>query len=394
MRAFMDTPALDFFDLAGLLTPDEREVQRSTRRFLEAEALPGIREAWTRGEFPRALVSRFGEQGLLGANLPAEHGGAGISSVAYGLIMYELERIDSGLRSFASVQSALVMYPIAAFGSDEQKRRLLPELGRGRMIGCFGLTESGGGSDPAGNMQTRARRDGGDVVLNGSKVWITNGAIADVALVWARDEGGVVRGFLVPRDTPGFSAREVPPKMSLRASVTSELVLEDVRLPASAALPGAEGLKPVLSCLTQARYGIAWGALGALEAVYTEALEFARARATFGRPIAARQLVQEKLVRMVSEHARGLLVAWRLGRLKDAGTLRPAQVSLAKRDNVRAALSGARAAREVLGAAGITVEHHAIRHMLNLETVDTYEGTHDVHTLIVGRELTGENAFE
>jgi glutaryl-CoA dehydrogenase len=393
MRSPMDASALDYFDLAGLLTPDEREVQRSTRRFLEDEALPGTREAWTRGEFPRALVPRFGEQGLLGANLPAEQGGAGISAIAYGLIMYELERIDSGLRSFASVQSALVMYPIAAYGSDEQKRQWLPELARGRMIGCFGLTESGGGSDPLGNMRTRFRRDGGDFVLNGSKVWITNGAIADVALVWARDDAAV-RGFLVPRDTPGFSAREVPPKMSLRASVTSELVLDEVRLPASAALPGAEGLKPVLSCLTQARYGIAWGALGALEAVYSEALDFARTRTTFGRPIAARQLVQEKLVRMVSDHGRGLLVAWRLGRLKDAGSLRPVQVSLAKRDNVRAALTGARAAREILGAAGITVEHHAIRHMLNLETVDTYEGTHDVHTLIVGRDLTGENAFE
>ena len=390
----MDAPALDYFDLAELLTPDEREVQRATRRFLEAEALPGIRQAWARGEFPRALVPRFGEQGLLGANLPAEQGGAGLSAVGYGLMMYELERIDSGLRSFASVQSALVMYPIAAFGSDQQRRTYLPELARGRMIGCFGLTEADGGSDPAGNMKTRARRDGGEVVLTGSKVWITNGAIADLALVWAKDEAGAVRGFLVPGDARGFSAREVPEKMSLRASVTSELVLDDVRVPASAALPGAEGLKAVLSCLTQARYGIAWGALGALEAVYTEALAFARSRTTFGKPIAARQLVQEKLVRMVSDHGRGLLVAWRLGRLKDAGTLRPAQVSLAKRDNVRAALGAARAARELLGAAGISLEHHAIRHMLNLETVDTYEGTHDVHTLIVGRDLTGLGAFE
>jgi glutaryl-CoA dehydrogenase len=386
--------ALDFLDLGELLTPDEREVRRSTRRFLEAEALPGIRQAWARGEFPRALVPRFGEQNLLGANLPVDQGGAGISAVAYGLIMYELERIDSGLRSFASVQSALVMYPIASYGSDEQKRRYLPELARGRMIGCFGLTEPDGGSDPAGNMKTRARRDGGDVVLDGSKVWITSGAIAEVALVWAKDEAGVVRGYLVPTDTRGFTARDVPDKMSLRASVTSELVLEDVRVPASAMLPGAEGLKPVLSCLTQARYGIAWGALGALDAVYSEALGFARDRTTFGRPIAARQLVQEKLVRMVSDHSRGLLVAWRLGRLKDTGKLRPAQVSLAKRDNVRAALNGARAAREILGAAGITVEHHAIRHMLNLETVDTYEGTHDIHTLAVGRELTGIGAFE
>jgi glutaryl-CoA dehydrogenase len=396
-RAGMDAAALDYLDyldLAALLSPDEREVQRATRRFLEAEAMPGIRQAWERGRFPRELVPRFGEQGLLGANLPAELGGAGISAVGYGLIMYELERVDSGLRSFASVQSALVMYPIASYGSEEQKRLYLPELARGRLVGCFGLTEPDGGSDPAGNMKTRARRDGGEVVLTGSKVWITNGAIAHVALVWAKDEAGVVRGFLVPCDARGFSAREVPEKMSLRASVTSELVLDDVRVPATAALPGAVGLKAVLSCLSQARYGIAWGALGALEAVYGEALAFARTRMTFGKPIAARQLVQDKLVRMVSDHCRGLLVAWRLGRLKDAGTLRPAQVSLAKRDNVRAALAGARAAREILGAAGISTEHHAIRHMLNLETVDTYEGTHDVHTLVVGRDVTGENAFE
>lgn len=386
--------ALDYLDLAALLAPEERELQRSTRRFLEAEALPEIRKQWARGEFPRALVPRFGAQGLLGANLPVEHGGAGLSAVGYGLIMYELERIDSGLRSFASVQSALVMYPIASFGSDDQRRRWLPGLAQGRLVGCFGLTEADGGSDPAGNMKTRARRDGADWVLSGSKVWITNGQIADVAVIWAKDEAGIVRGFLVPTDTRGFSARDVPEKMSLRASVTSELVLDDVRVPASAALPKGEGLKPVLSCLTQARYGIAWGVLGALEAVHAEALSFAATRATFGRPIAARQLVQEKLVRMVSDHSRGLLVAWRLGRLKDAGTLRPAQVSLAKRDNVRAALEGARAAREILGAAGISVEHHAIRHMLNLETVDTYEGTHDVHTLIVGRDITGESAFE
>jgi glutaryl-CoA dehydrogenase len=385
---------LDYLDLDGLLTPDEREVQRSTRRFLEAEALPVIRDAWSRGAFPRALVPRFGAQGLLGANLPAEHGGAGISAVGYGLINYELERIDSGLRSFASVQSALVMYPIASFGSDDQRRTWLPELASGRMIGCFGLTEPDGGSDPAGNMKTRARRDGGDFVITGSKVWITNGAIAAVALIWAKDDDGALRGFLVPCDARGFSARDVPEKMSLRASVTSELVLDEVRVPASAALPGATGLKAVLSCLTQARYGIAWGSLGALGAVYDEALAFAQTRSTFGKPIAARQLVQEKLVRMVSDHSRGLLVAWRLGRLKDAGALRPTQVSLAKRDNVRAALAAARSAREILGAAGISLEHQAIRHMLNLETVDTYEGTHDVHTLIVGRDLTGASAFE
>jgi glutaryl-CoA dehydrogenase len=384
---------LDYLDLAELFTPEEREMRAATRRFLEAEASPGIRDQWERGDFPAALVPRLGAQGLLGASLPPEHGGAGVSAVAYGLLMYELERIDSGLRSFASVQSALVMYPLARFGSDEH-RRLLPELAAGRLIGCFGLTEADGGSDPAGNMRTRARRDGDDWLLSGSKLWITNGGIADVALVWAKDDDGQVRGFVVPRGAPGFSARPIEHKLSLRASVTSELVLEDVRLPASAQLPGADGLKAALACLNQARYGIAWGALGALEAVYTEALAFARGRTTFGKPIAGRQLVQEKLVRMVSDHTRGLLLAWRLGRLKDAGTLRPQQVSLGKRDNVRAALAAARSAREILGAAGTALDHHAIRHMLNLETVDTYEGTYDVHTLILGRDLTGLNALE
>jgi glutaryl-CoA dehydrogenase len=384
---------LDYAAVAELLTPEERQAQASARQALEAEALPHVRGWWERGEFPRHLPARFGALGFLGASLPPEQGGAGVSSVAYGLVMYELERIDSGLRSFASVQGALVMYPIAAFGSPAQQRRWLPELGSGRLVGCFGLTESDGGSDP-GAMRTRARRDGAGWVLDGAKLWITNGSIADVALVWARDDGGVVRGFLVPRETPGFSARELAHKMSLRASVTSELVLDGVRLSDEARLPGAEGLKAPLACLTQARYGIAWGALGALEAVYGEALDFARGRSTFGKPIAGRQLVQDKLVRMVSDHTRGLVLAWRLGRLKDEGTLRHTQVSLAKRDNVRAALQAARSAREILGASGITVEHHAVRHMLNLESVDTYEGTHDIHTLIVGRDLTGLGALE
>jgi glutaryl-CoA dehydrogenase len=385
---------LDFLGLSDLLRPEELEIQRSSRAFLDAEALPGIRAQWEKGEFPRHLIPELGAQGMLGASLPTEQGGAGVSNVAYGLVMYELERIDSGLRSFASVQSALVMYPISRYGSPEQQRRWLPDLGRGRLVGCFGLTESDGGSDPQGNMKTRARRDGSGWVLSGNKLWITNGGIADVAVVWAKDDEGQIRGFLVPRETRGFSAREIEHKISLRASITSELLLDDVHLPAEAALPGAVGLKTALACLTQARYGIAWGALGALEAVYQEALDFARTRTTFGRPIAARQLVQDKLVRMLSDHTRGLLVAWRLGRLKDEGKLRPPQVSLAKRDNVRAALAAARAAREILGAAGISLEHHAIRHMLNLETVDTYEGTHDIHTLIVGREITGSGALE
>jgi len=388
------TQMLDYLGLFELLTPEEREIQRSSRRFLDDVALPHIGRWWEEGTFPAHLIRRFGEMGFLGPTIPAEYGGAGVSSAAYGLIAYELERVDSGLRSFCSVQSSLVMYPIYAFGSEEQKREYLPRLATGELVGCFGLTEPDGGSDPDGNMKTRARKDGDGYVLSGTKMWITNGNLAHLAIVWAKDDAGVVRGFIVPTDTPGFKANEVGHKASLRASVTSELVLEDVRVPASAMLPGVQGLKGPLSCLTQARFGIAWGALGALEAVYTEALSFAQTRTTFGKPIGSRQLVQEKLVRMLSDHTKGLLVAWRLAQLKDAGKLRPQQVSLGKRDNVRAALNAARSAREILGGSGITLEYHAIRHMLNLETVDTYEGTHDIHTLILGRDITGLNALE
>ncbi|WP_119276254.1 acyl-CoA dehydrogenase family protein [Calidithermus roseus] len=385
---------LDYLGLSELFTPEEREIQRSSRRFLDDVALPYIGQWWEEGSFPTHLIRRFGEMGFLGPTIPAEYGGAGVSSAAYGLIAYELERVDSGLRSFCSVQSSLVMYPIYAFGSEEQKREYLPKLATGELVGCFGLTEPDGGSDPDGNMKTRARKDGDGYVLTGTKMWITNGNLAHIAIVWAKDDGGVVRGFIVPTDTPGFKANEVRHKASLRASVTSELVLEDVRVPASAVLPGVKGLKGPLSCLTQARFGIAWGALGALEAVYTEALAFSQTRTTFGKPIGSRQLVQEKLVRMLSDHTKGLLVAWRLAQLKDAGKLRPQQVSLGKRDNVRAALNAARSAREILGGSGITLEYHSIRHMLNLETVDTYEGTHDIHTLILGRDITGLNALE
>jgi len=384
---------LDFIGLEGLLSAAEREVRRSTRAFLQAEAAPLIRTCWEKGEFPRALVPKLGQQGLLGASLPPAWGGGGSSAVAHGLIMYELERIDSGLRSFASVQSSLVMYPIGRYGSEAQRQAYLERLGCGKAIGCFALTESSGGSDPLGNMTTRVRSEGADFVLSGSKTWITNGSIADVAVVWAKDEAGEIRGFLVPRDTPGFSSRDIPRKLSLRASVTSELFFDDVRVSAEAALPGAVGLKSVLACLNQARLGIAWGSMGALEAVYTEALAYAQGRLTFGAPLASRQLVQDKLVAMLADHACGTLLAWRLGRLADEGELRPAQVSLGKRDNVRAALNGARSAREILGAAGICLDHDAIRHMLNLETVDTYEGTHDIHTLILGRDLTGISAF-
>ncbi|MCE2456884.1 MAG: acyl-CoA dehydrogenase family protein [Dehalococcoidia bacterium] len=376
---------LDYYNVMDMLGDEEKQVQSTARQFLDSEAAPDIADYWERGEFPKHLVPKIGEMGYFGANLPSEYGSAGVNNVSYGLIMYELERIDSGLRSFASVQGALVMYPIYSYGSDEQRREYLPKLASGEMIGCFGLTEHEGGSDP-GAMRTTARKDGESYVLNGSKMWITNGNIADVALVWAADDDGVVRGFLVPTDTPGFVANKIEHKMSMRASVTSELVMDECRVPASAMLPEVKGLRGPLSCLTQARYGITWGVLGATEAVYQDALEFSQSRETFGHPIASRQLVQDKLVNMVSDHTRGLLLSWRLAVLKDQGKMGFSQVSLAKRD-------AARSAREILGGSGIVLGHPSIRHMLNLETVDTYEGTHDIHTLILGRDLTGHNAL-
>ena len=379
---------LDFYDLDALLTDEQKAIRDTVRAFVDSEVLPGIRQWWDEGSFPTHLIPQFGELGLLGSTLPSEYGGAEVDNVAYGLIQYELERGDSGLRSFASVMSGLVMYPIHRYGSDEQRKTWLPELTSGRKIGCFGLTESDGGSDP-GAMRTRARKDGDSYVLNGSKMWITNSPIADVALVWAKDDDDVVRGFLVEAGTQGFSAPKITSKMSLRASITGEIHLEDCRIPASNLLPESGGLKSPLSCLTQARYGIAWGALGALEAVYTTALDYTTTRETFGQPIASRQLVQDKLVRMLTGHTTGLLLAYRLATLKDAGEMGFGQVSMAKRVNVRTALEGARLARELLGGNGITTEYPVIRHMLNLETVDTYEGTHDIHTMIVGREITG-----
>ena len=383
---------LDYFQIGEALSPEDRQTQTVARDFLEAEAADDVLDWWESGEFPKHLVSKMGEMGFLGANLPTEYGASGVSNVAYGLIMYELERIDSGFRSFASVQGALVMYPIYRYGSEEQKHDYLPQLAAGKMVGCFGLTEHDGGSDP-GAMKTRARRDGESYILNGVKMWITNGNIADIAIIWAKDDDDVVRGFVVPTDTPGFQANAIKHKMSMRASVTSELVMDEVRIPASQMLPEARGLGAPLSCLTQARYGIAWGALGSLEAVYEDALSFSQSRSTFAKPIASRQLVQTKLVDMVTDHTNGLLLAWRLGVMKDAGTMHHTHVSMAKRRNVRAALNAARNAREILGGSGITLEHPTIRHMLNLETVDTYEGTYDVHTLILGRDITGHNAL-
>ncbi len=384
---------LDFYAIERLLTPEQRAVRDAVREFVDGEIIPNVREWWDRHEFPNAIKDKFGALGLFGANLPEEYGCAGIDSIAYGLINYELERGDSGLRSFASVQGALVMYPIFAYGSEEQRRRYLPELAAGRLIGCFGLTESDGGSDP-GAMRTRAHRDGAGWILDGSKMWITNSPIADIAIVWAKDDDDVVRGFIVPAGTTGYSAPEIESKMSLRASSTGEIVLEECRVGPEALLPESKGLRSPLGCLTQARYGISWGALGALEAVYTCARDYAATRTTFGKPIAARQLVQDKLVRMVTDHSLGLLMSYQLGRLKDEKRMTFAQVSMAKRNNVRVALNGARLAREILGGNGISTEYPVIRHMLNLETVDTYEGTHDIQTLIIGREITGVNALE
>jgi len=385
--------SVDVLDFNRFLTAEERSVRDSVAGFISAEVMPHIAQWWTEGVFPRELVARFAELGLLGPTIPEEYGGAGINSVAYGLIMREIERADSGLRSFASVQSGLVMYPILRYGSEEQRRRYLPELAAGRLIGCFGLTESDGGSDPGTMRATLKRRPGGTWVLQGSKIWITNGSIADIAIVWAKDERGQVRGAIVPMDAKGASAPEILRKFSLRASVTSELVFDSVELGDEAILPGAEGLGAPLSCLTQARYGIAWGVIGAAEAVYEEALDFAKERITFGKPIAARQLVQHKLVEMLTGITYAQPAVLALGRAKDEGRLTPVQVSLLKRANVRMALTAARSAREILGAGGITTDHHAIRHMLNLETVDTYEGTYDIHALIVGREITGLNAL-
>tara|TARA_B000000460_G_scaffold77154_1_gene53619 strand:- start:188 stop:1345 length:1158 start_codon:yes stop_codon:yes gene_type:complete len=383
---------LDYYSVAELFDSEDRQIQRSARDYLDRELMPNVAAWWESGEFPTRIIPDLGEMGFLGANLSQEYGCPGVGNLAYGLIMYELERIDSGLRSFASVQGALVMYPISRYGSEEQKHELLPQMADGKLVGCFGLTEHDGGSDP-GAMKTTAVRNGETYILNGTKMWITNGNIADIALVWAKDDEGTVRGFLVPTSANGFNANKIERKMSMRASVTSELVLEDVEVPVTAMLPDARGLSAPLSCLTQARYGIAWGALGALESVYTDALRFSKSRSTFGRPIASRQLVQDKLVDMVTDHTKGLLLAWKLAKMKDDGTMAYNHVSVAKRENVRASLKAARTAREVLGGSGITLDYSVIRHMLNLETVDTYEGTRDIHTLIIGRDITDENAL-
>ena len=387
---------VDFYDVDSLLSEEERAVRDTVRRFVDDAVLPVIGEAYVDGCFPQAIVPQMAELGFFGANLPERYGCAGLNNVAYGLIMQELERGDSGVRSFCSVQGALVMYPIHAFGSEAQKQEWLPALASGDRIGCFGLTEPDYGSNPAG-MITTARESKGGWVLNGSKMWITNGSTADVAIIWAKtgalDDVGSIRGFIVPTDTRGFTAKDQKGKLSLRASDTSELVLEDVRVPGDALLPESGGLKSPLLCLTQARYGIAWGAVGAAMACFDEAARYAKTRVMFDRPIGGFQLQQARLAAMLTEITKAQLLCLQLGRLKDAGRATPQQVSLAKRNNVDIACECARETRRLLGANGILAEYQAMRHMANLESVYTYEGTHDVHTLILGQEITGLNAF-
>jgi glutaryl-CoA dehydrogenase len=382
---------VDYYGIEDLLGEEERMVRDAVRDWVETEFLPLVIPHHRAGTFPVELIPKLGELGVFGATLKG-YGCAGLNHVAYGLIMQELERGDSGLRSCASVQSGLVMYPIWSYGSEAQKERWLPAMARGERIGCFGLTEPDHGSDPGG-MKTRAHRRGDRYVLQGTKLWITNGSIADVALVWAKEDDGEVYGYLVERGTPGYSTLDIHGKFSMRASITSELALQDCAIPLENKLPGVRGLKGPLSCLNQARYGIAWGAVGAAMACYDWTLQYAQQRIQFDKPIGAFQLVQQKLVWMITEITKAQLLALQLGRLKDQGHLRPQQVSMAKMNNVWMALETARLARDVLGAAGIIDEHPVIRHMMNLETVKTYEGTHDIHTLIVGRDITGLDAF-
>ena len=376
------------------LAPEQQMIQGVVREFVEQEAMPLIPDCFEKGDFPRPLIPRLGELGVLGPTIPKY--GSGLDYTSYGLICQELERGDSGLRSFVSVQGSLVMFPISAFGSEEQKERYLPKMHAGELIGCFGLTEHEHGSDP-GSMETRAVKDGTDYVLNGGKMWITNGTIADVALIWAKvaEDGGadVIRGFLVETDTPGFSANEVKHKLSLRASVTSELVLHDVRVPVEAMLPGVKGLRGPLSCLSEARFGIIFGTVGAAMACYEAALAYSKLRHQWGRAIGGFQLTQEKLVDALQGITQGQLLAHQLGCLKDRGQLKPAQISLGKRANAHMALSVARSMRSVLGANGISLEHPIFRHMANLESVYTYEGTHEIHTLVVGADITGLEAY-
>ena len=381
---------LDLFDIRSELTEDEVMVKDTVGRFVDDRVIPLMREAFEQHTFPRELVGGVAELGLFGSSIDG-YDCAGLNGVSYGLICQELERGDSGLRSFVSVQSSLVMFPIHAYGSEEQKQRWLPAMARGEAIGCFGLTEPHGGSDP-GNMKTHAKRDGDDWILNGSKMWITNATIADAAVVWAMTDEGI-KGFIVEKGTPGYDTQEIENKFSLRASITGALFLDNVRVPAADVLPGVTGLKGPLSCLTQARYGISWGVIGAAQACLDEALRYSQDRILFGRPVSHTQAMQIRLADMARRITTAQLLSLRLGRLKDKGEMTPSQVSLAKWNNCRAALDIARDARDILGGAGISAEYVPIRHMLNLESVITYEGTETIHQLVIGKELTGFNAF-
>ena len=387
----------DFFDIDSALSEEERAVRASVRQFVDERILPIIGDCYVEGRFPKEIIPGLAELGVFGANLPEEFGCAGLNNVAYGLIMQELERGDSGIRSFASVQGALVMYPIFAFGSDEQKKHYLPKMAAGEIIGCFGLTEPDFGSNPSGMISMAKEQPDGSWVLNGAKMWITNGSQAKVAIVWAKTNGDKsdksIRGFLVPTDIPGFTAKDQKGKLSLRASDTSELVFQDVRLPADAVLPKSGGIKSPLMCLTQARYGISWGVIGAAMACYEEALAYSTSRVMFDRAIGGFQLQQQRLAIMLTEIVKAQLVSLHLGRLKDAGKFTPQQVSFAKRNNCDIATDVAREARRLLGANGILAEYASMRHMANLESVYTYEGTHDIHTLILGQAVTGLSAF-
>ncbi len=381
----------DLFDIRSLLSEEERAVQDTVARFTDERVRPIIGDAFDQARFPAELVPEIAALGLLGSSLPEEYGGGGLNAVSYGLICQELERGDSGIRSFVSVQSSLCMYPIYAYGSEEQRTRWLPDMAAAKVIGCFGLTEPQGGSDP-GNMKTNAKREGGDWILNGSKMWITNGNLADIAIVWAQTDDGI-QGFIVEKDFAGFTAQEIHKKMSLRASVTSALFFDNVRVPEANRLPNVKGLKGPLGCLTQARYGITWGPIGAAITCLDEALGYTKERIIFDRPVAGTQSAQIKLAEMARRITLAQLLSLQLGRLKDAGNMQPQQVSLAKWNNCRMAIDIARECRDLLGGAGITTEHAAIRHALNLESVITYEGTETVHQLVIGRELTGINAF-
>jgi glutaryl-CoA dehydrogenase len=385
----------DFFNVDSSLSEEERAVRDSVRRFVDERVMPIIGSCYVEGRFPKELIPALGELGVFGANLPEKYGCAGLNNVSYGLIMQELEHGDSGIRSFASVQGALVMYPIYAFGSEEQKQRYLPKMATGEIIGCFGLTEPDFGSNPAGMITTAKAQPDGSYVLNGAKMWITNGSTAQVAIVWAKTgaDDRSIRGFIVPTDSKGFSAKDQKGKLSLRASDTSELVFQDVVVGASQLLPESGGLKSPLMCLTQARYGISWGALGAAQACYEEALAYSKTRVMFGRPIGGFQIQQARLADMLTEIVKAQLLVLHLGRLKDAGTFTPQHVSLAKRNNVSMATDIAREARRLLGANGILAEYASMRHMANLESVYTYEGTHDIHTLVLGQAVTGLSAF-